>query len=131
MVGSAAPAVVQTTVVKGLNAVPVIPVVVHPALAGVVTRVTVNVVRVFFKDKADSADKVRVSTPFVRAAVTFDPLTQLAVQEAAELVSNEKPGRGIAIWVTPVITDGTMLTVNVEEVETVVAEVSMVAGTEL
>jgi len=38
---------VHTTVMVGLNEVPMIPVVAHPAVAGVFTRVTVNVVNVF------------------------------------------------------------------------------------
>lgn len=126
-----APAVVHTTVVVGLKVVPVIPAVVHPRAVGVVTRVTVNVVSVFFKAMAEVADKVRVSTPLARAAVTVDPEAQLVVQEATELASNEKPERGMATCVTPVTTAGMILTVNVAAVETVVTEVSMAAGTDL
>jgi len=130
-VATIASAVVHTTVVVGLKVVPVIPAVVHPRAVGVVTRVTVNVVSVFFKAMAEVADKVRVSTPLARAAVTVDPEAQLVVQEATELASNEKPERGMATCVTPVTTAGMILTVNVAAVETVVTEVSMAAGTDL
>ena len=94
-----APAVVHTTVALGLNAIAVMPVVVQPATDGFVTRVTMNVVRVFFRVMELSDAKVRVSTLLAMADVTF-PLVldaQLVLHAATLEASNEKPAvRGIA-----------------------------------
>jgi len=127
-----APAVVHTTVVLGLNAIAVMPVVVKPAPDGFVTRVTVNVVRVFFKVMELSDAKVRVSTLFARAAVTFPEAVeaQLLLHAATLEASKENPAvRGIATWVTPVTMDGVMLTVSVLCAPAVVVAGLMVAGT--
>ncbi len=126
-----APAVVHTTVALGLNAIAVMPVVAQPATEGFVTRVTVKVVRVFFKVMELSDAKVRVSTLLARAAVTFPEVVdaQFALQAAALEASNENPARGIATWVTPVTMDGIMFTVSVLCALTVVVAGLMVAGT--
>ena len=96
--GTMAPAVVHTTVADGLNAIPLIPVVAQPAVAGVVTPTSVKVVSTFFELMKLSDVKVRVSTPFARAAVALPTALskQLAEHATVKEESSENPTSGIA-----------------------------------
>jgi len=109
------PAVVQTTVVLGLKATPLIPVVGHPADAGLVTDVIVKVVSVFLREMELSVASVNVRTPLAMTAVTLPAVldAQLAVHVATLAASSVNPAKGNATCVNPVTTDATKLTVSV------------------